>query len=390
MSFKMKKMFNTSYSITLTTIFATGLASSALLVLKPLIVGGLIDEYHFSQAQAGYIVGIEMVGLSLAAFIVATLNKTWSRRWMLFFGATIGILGGLGPILTDAFIPILVCRFIAGIGCGLIAANVMSVIATTRDPDRTFGLYFMTCYAGAALLMTGGAWSLAHFHVRGIFIFMVLLLFVTYITVSLIPPSFAGLQDDNKAHVLPSFPLVEGGLCLGISMLFWVGLGAVWAFLERLGQQAGVSPEAVGYLLTFYGVAGFAGASSASILHKYFGRLELLIASITGALFSVTLIGWASGLFSFAAGVIIFSYIWPLFLTYMGGIMAAIDSGGRVVAMSVSIQCIGLALGTAIGGELSGRYGYISIPVISMVCFLLALALLPLLTIRLRACASNS
>jgi predicted MFS family arabinose efflux permease len=352
-----------------------------------LIVGGLIDDYQFTPAQAGYIVGIEMIGLSLASFIVATFNKVWSRRCMLFFGAMIGILGGLGPVLTDAFIPILVCRFIAGIGCGLLAANVMSVIATTRDPNRTFGLYYMTCYAGAALLMTGGAWSLAHFHVRGIYIFMVLLLFVAYITVSLIPRSFTGLQGDNNSHVLPSFPLVEGGLCLGISMLFWVGLGAVWAFLERLGQQSGVSPEAIGYVLTFYAVAGFAGALSSSILHTYFGRLQLLIASITGALLSVALIGWVSGLFPFAAGVIMFSYIWPLFLTYMGGTMAAIDSAGRVVAMSVSSQCIGMALGAAIGGELSGRYGYISIPVISMVCFLLALALLPLLAIRLRAAA---
>lgn len=387
MSFKMKKLFDTSYSITLTTIFATGLVSSAMLILKPLIVSGLIDDYHFSPAQAGYVVGIEMVGLSLASFIVATFNKTWSRRYMLFFGATIGIFGGLGPVLTDAFIPILVCRFIAGIGCGLIAANVMSVIATTLDPDRTFGLYYMTCYAGAALLMTGGAWSLAHFHVRGIYIFLALLLFVTYITVSLIPRGFTGLQDDNKGHVLPSFPLFEGGLCLGISMLFWVGLGAVWAFLERLGQQADVNSEAISYVLTFYAVAGFAGAFSASILHTHFGRIQLLIATITGAVFSVALIGWASGLFSFAAGVIIFSYIWPLFLTYMGGTMAAIDSAGRVVAMSVTSQCIGMALGAAIGGELSGRYGYISIPVISMVCFLLALALLPLLAIKLRGVA---
>lgn len=385
----MKKLFDISYAMTLTTIFVTGLVSAALLILKPLIVSGLIDDYHFSPAQAGYVVGIEMVGLSLASFIVATFNETWNRRYMVLFGATIGILGTLGPVLTDAFVPIFVCRFISGIGCGLIAANVLSVIATTRDPDRTFGLYYMTCYAGAALLMTGGAWTLTHFHVRGIYIYLAILLFLVYITVNAIPRSFTGLQSDNKVQILPLFPLVEGGLCLGISMLFWVGLGAVWAFLERLGHQANVSHEDIGYVLTFYAVAGFAGALSASMLHTRFGRIQMLTASITGAVISVCLIGWAPGLLSFASGVIIFTYIWPLFLTYMGGTMAAIDLEGRVVAMSVTSQCIGMALGAAIGGVLSERYGYISIPVMSLVCFILALVLLPLLAVRVRAAAYN-
>jgi predicted MFS family arabinose efflux permease len=353
-----------------------------------LIVGGLIDDYHFSPAQAGYVTGIEMAGIGLASFIVAAIGGAWNRRHVVLIGATIGILGTLGPVLSEAFVPILICRFIAGFGCGLIAAIALAVIATTRDPDRTFGLYYMMSYACAALLMAGGVWSITHFHVQGAYIFLALTLLVVYVTAHRIPESFTELKGDGKSQALPPFPLTGGALSLGLSLLFWIGLGGVWAFLERLGLQAGVDREAVGGVLTFYAVAAFAGALTASILHTRLGRLPLLTAAIAGAVLSVGLIGWIPGLVPFAAGVIIFSYIWPLFLTYLSGTMAVIDPAGRVVAMSVASQCIGMALGPAIGGELAVRYGYVSIAVMALVCFALALAILPSLVLRVRASES--
>jgi predicted MFS family arabinose efflux permease len=384
----MKKRFDLSYAITLAAIFATGFLSSALLILKPLIVGGLIDDYHFSPAQAGYVTGIEMAGIGLAPFIVAAIGGAWNRRHVVLVGTTIGILGTLGPVLSDAFVPILLCRFIAGFGCGLVAAIALAVIATTRDPDRTFGLYYMMAYAFAVPLMAGGAWSMTHFHVRGAYMFLALTLLVVYVTAQRIPESFTGLKGDGKAQALPPFPLVGGALSLGLSLLFWIGLGGVWAFLERLGLQAGVDREAVGGVLTFYAVAAFVGALTASLLHTRLGRLPMLTAAIVGAVLSVGLIGWVPGLVPFAAGVIIFSYIWPLFLTYLSGTMAVIDPTGRVVAMSVASQCIGMALGPAIGGELAGRYGYVSIAVMALICFAMALALLPPLVLRMRAAES--
>ena len=146
-----------------------------------------------------------------------------------------------------------------------------------------------------------------------------------------------------------------------------------------------VDRAAVGGVLTFYAIAGFAGAMTVSLLHTRFGRLPLLTAAIVGAVLGVVLIGWGSGLVPFGAGVIIVSYIWPLFLAYLGGTMATIDPAGRIVAMSVASQCAGMALGPAIGGELAGRFGYVSIAVMGLICFALALTLLPALVLRMRA-----
>lgn len=384
----MKRAFDLPYAITLAAIFATGLASAGMLVIKPLIVGGLIDDYHFSPAQAGYVAGIEMAGIGIASFIVAALGGAWNRRRVVLVGATIGIVGSLGPVLSDAFVPILLCRLLAGLGCGLVAAIALAVIGTTKDPDRTFGLYYMFSYGTAVLVMAGGVWSIAHYHVVGAYVYLSLLLLVVYVTAHRIPESFVGLQDDGKPHILPPFPLLGGALSLGLSLLFWIGLGAVWAFLERLGLAAGVDRAGVGGVLTFYAIAGFGGAMTASVLHTRFGRGPLLAAAIAGAIVSVILVGWGSGLVVFAAGVVIFSFIWSLFLAYLGGAMAVLDPAGRIVAMSVTSQCIGMALGPAIGGELAGRFGYSAIAVMGLVCFALALALLPPMLQRMRLAAA--
>jgi predicted MFS family arabinose efflux permease len=381
----MKKTFDLSYAITLAAVFLTGLASAGLLVLKPLIVGALIDDYHFTPPEAGFVAGIEMAGIGIAAFIVAAFGGAWNRRRVIIIGATLGILGSVAPVLSDVYIPILLSRFMAGIGCGLIASIALAVIGTTRDPDRTFGLYYMTTYLGSALMVPSGMWMMARFHVGGAYIQLALLLAIVFVTVHRIPAAFTGLRQDGKKHVLPPFPMMAGALSLGISLLFWIGLGGVWAFVERLGVKTGLDHMAIGGVLTLYPLASFAGALTASLLHTRFGRTPLLAASIALAMAGVAMVGWASGLLVFTLGVLIFSYIWSLFLAYMGGAMAVLDPAGRIVAMSVTSQTIGMAVGPAVAGILAGLFGYEAIAVMGLICFALAFALLPALVLKIRA-----
>lgn len=381
--------FTRSYAITLVAIFLTGFASAGLLILKPLIVGALIDDYHFSPSQAGFVAGIEMAGIGIGAFIVAAIGGAWNRRLVIVIGATLGILGSVAPVLSDAYAPIMVSRFMAGIGCGLMASIVLAVIGTTRDPDRTFGLYYMMSYASAALMVPVGIWTLAHFNVGGAYVLLAMLLLVAYVTAHRIPAAFSGLHQGDRNEILPPFPRMVAALSLGLSLFFWIGLGAVWAFVERLGVQAGLDLATIGGVLTIGPLASIAGALTASLLHTRFGRAPLLAASIGLAMLSVVMVGWASAIPVFTLGVLIFSFIWPLFLAYMGGAMAVFDPAGRIVAMSVTSQTIGMAIGPAVAGVIAVHFGYEAIAVMGLFCFAFALALMPLLPLKIRAPAAQ-
>ena len=87
----------------------------------------------------------------------------------------------------------------------------------------------------------------------------------------------------------------------------------------------------------------------------------------------------------FGIAVLIFSYIWPLFLAYLGGAMSMLDPAGRIIAMSVTSQTIGMAFGPAVAGVIAVHFGYVAIAVLGLACFAVAFVLLVPLFITLRA-----
>ncbi len=378
------KGFDKAYTVMLIAVFLTGTASAGLLVIKPLLVGALIQEYLFTPPQAGFVAGIEMAGIGIAAFVVAALGGGWPRRRVIISGATLGILGSIVPMLTDAYWPILVARFVAGTGCGLIASIVLAVIGTTRDPDRTFGLYYILTYVNSAMMVPVGLWVLSRYGVPGGYAFLALVLAIAYITVHRVPERVGTQTRHADGTGLPPFPMTDGLLALGLSLLFWIGVGGIWAFVERLGTSAGLTPQGIGFVLTIGPLFSIAGALTASILHIRFGRFPILTIAISLAAVGATLLGPIQTSWTFAAGVLTISYVWSLFLAYMGGAMSAIDPSGRVIALSVTSQTIGMAVGPATAGLIASKIGYEGIALMGLACFIATLPLLMLLRMRQR------
>lgn len=376
--------FDLFYAITLIAVFYSGFASAGLAILKPLIVGALIDDFQFAPRQAGFVAGIEMAGIGVAAFIVAALGGDWNRRQVILIGATLGVIGSLTPIISNAFTVVLLARLLAGIGCGLIAATIFAVIGGTRDPDRTFGLYYMLTYLGAAMLVPAGSWVLAHFGAGGGYGLLALVLLIVFVAVPRIPHAVSMQQGSGDRPTLPPFPMKDAAMSLSLSLVFWIGLGGVWAFVERLGIAAGVTAATISEALTIGPLLSMAGALSVSVLHTRYGRSLPLLVAIILAIVSVGLVGWGESAAAFTAGVLLFSFVWPVFLAYLGGTMAALDPGGRIVAMSVSSQTVGMALGPAAAGVLAGIYDYAAIAVLGLGCFGVALLLLAPLASRAR------
>lgn len=373
--------------LTFACIFLTGIASAGLLAIKPLIVGALIDDYAFSPSEAGFVTGIEMAGIGIASFIAALLGGRWNRRLVIVTGATLGILGSIIPALTSSYEPILLTRLVAGFGCGLIAANVLAVIGTSRDPDRVFGFYYMTTYAGTALMVPGGMWAISQAGAAGSYILLAIILAAVYGLVLRIPGTPGGFRNVGGSQPLSSFPFLTGGLSLMVSLVFWMGVGAIWAFVERIGLEAGIDRLVIGGALSIGPFASVAGALTASILHTRFGRAPVLVVAIALAILGAGLIGFGGSAPTFTAGFLIFSYVWPLFLAYLGGAMAAVDPVGRVVAMSVASQTVGMAIGPAVGGIVATHAGYGAITVLGISCFAATFPVLGLLLYKSRAAA---
>jgi predicted MFS family arabinose efflux permease len=373
---------------TLAALFYTGFASAGLLLFKPLIVGALIDDYGFSARQAGLVAGVEMLGIGSAALFVVSMAAARNRRAIIATGAVFGIVGCFAPLASHTFEALVCFRLLAGLGSGLIASTVLSSLGVTRNPDRTFGLYFMCNYAAAAALFPLMPYALQRFGAGGGYVVLGLLLCAVLLTCRRIPAGFS--RDTLAGSTPPPFPMRAAILSLTVSLAYWIGNGAVWAFIERLGLRASVSASLVGTILSVGQFAAIAGALTASALHTRLGRTAPILVTICLSVLSLVLIGLASRTTAFAAGALLFCFAWSSFLAYLGGVMSAQDESGRIVALSVSSQTIGMAAGPAIAGMLADTVGYGSIIVLGIACHVGALVLLIPLVLKRPAASARA
>jgi predicted MFS family arabinose efflux permease len=360
------------------SLFAMGIGAAGMLLIKPIIVGGLIDSFGYSPRQAGFVAGIEMAGVGLGTLIVVLFGGRWNGRWIAAGGALIGLLASIGPTCWSLFPLVLGFRLCAGIGCGVLVSVVIAAIAVSRDPDRCFSLYYMTSALAASLFFPFATLLVSKGGVRAAYFFVAVLLLPVFALLRQVPvvrdPSGAGATGPQ------SFPVGWAAVSLSASVLYWMGTGAVWAFIERIGVASGLSEARVGAILAASQITFVLGALAASLLHTRIGRALPAVTGVLLSLVALALIRFNEA--GFGAGVLLYTFAWMFFFPYLTGIMAAQDASGRVAVLGVPSQTLGLAVGPAIAGSLIEGADFA--PVLLLAAVLYGIAIVVLLPALLR------
>lgn len=363
-------------------LFWVGFVCSAPLSISPLILGGLIDTYHYTAREAGFIAGVETLGLGVASLLVSSVGVHWSRHTTIRWGTTFALLATLTPFVSHYFVAVFLLRALSGLGCGMIAAAVLAAIAQMPRPDRQFGLYFIMSYLLSAVFFPASSAVIASLKFASLFYLLALVLLTAFAALRWIPRG--PIAKPNASGKLPPFPFYPAAVSLAVSFFFWVGDGAVWSFSERLGLRSGVTPLQVGAVLAIGQLASMAGAGAAALIDTRFGRLlptaVAIILSMLGSLLFLVLKPTA-----YCAAILAISFAWTLFLTYLNGLMSAQDPAGRVAALSVTSQTAGMAVGPSLGGVLVVTYGYSSVTTLGMVAYGISISVLLLLVFLSRS-----
>jgi MFS family permease len=342
-------------------------------------VGGLIESYHYSPRDAGFVAGVETLGVGLGSFLVSSLGAHWDRHATIRYGTLLAILGALTPWIAYHVVAVLVFRGLAGVGCGMIAAAVIAAIAQMDRPDRQFGLYFVFSYLLNALYFPTSQVVMTTFGFASMCYLVAAIVLTTYVALRWIA---AGPISRTDGHGnLPKFPVVLATISLAVSFFFWVADGAVWSFSEQLGLRSGVSPLKIGIVIAIGQLASMGGAGLAALIDTRFGRLIPTAISIGLSMLGALLL-LVPSMAAYCAAILLISFAWTLFLTYLNGLTSALDPTGRVAAMSVFSQTAGMAAGPSLGGILVVAYGYGSVSVLGVVAYLISAAVLVVLAVR--------
>jgi predicted MFS family arabinose efflux permease len=136
------------------------------------------------------------------------------------------------------------------------------------------------------------------------------------------------------------------------TLAFFSGASAIWAFMERLGSNAGFDPSAIGTLLAVTLGCATLGSLATAGIGRHFGNAGPFLACLAIILVSLLLLANSSTFNLYAAGACLFAAGFGAGLPFAVAEVAELDVDGRYVVLSVPAIGLGAMFGPGAAGML--------------------------------------
>ncbi len=319
----------------LATCVGSGLAHIGTSTM-PFQVGALMDGTGRSSGQAGLFGFVEVGALAVGMIVIAPWIDRVHPTVTGIGSAALAGFANLGLFSLHSFLAQLLCGGLAGLGFGFVFAATIAGAAAADEPDRLYAIG----NGGALLLIMGIISALpltaGRFGPLGIFVGVAGLSFACSIF-------FFGFRRGRRAAVgdlaawrVPGAP----GLLFGWAA-FSMGTGALYAFSERIGRGLHLIPEVIGMVLSAGVFVGVAGTAAAAFFGGRINRRHALLGGMFGSGLSCLLLGYASNLSLFTAGVFAYWVSYMFLYSYLLGTAARLDGTGRVGTLGGGLERLG-------------------------------------------------
>ncbi|MFD7732489.1 MFS transporter [Kitasatospora phosalacinea] len=331
--------------------------------LLPTLVGSLTNGAGLTPAQAGALGSTLLLASATVALLlagrVAALGPGRTARTglgLLGLGCALAATGPQLPLLTAALA-------LAGIGAGATTAVATTALAGASDPHRT------TVRALLATSGTAAALYLLLPHLgRGPA--------VPFAALALTALAVLAATSRNGGHGSPgperdrgpgrSAPAAPGtrtrtrSAALVLAVPFWsMAQNALWGISGQLGhRQAGMGESALGLVFALALLGGLLGVTAAGALGTRIGRAAPIGLGTLVIAGCALLTGTARGPSAFTTGELLWNLLYPLVLSHLLGLAAALDPSGRRAVQTSAAAALGTACGPLVGTTLATGLGY--------------------------------
>ena len=340
---------------------ALWVGSIGLLVLglQPILLGALLDDKRVSFDQLALAATAEIlaigVGSILAAFLVSgTAIKAKSAAFL--------ALTALFDHLTAAAaspLEIIVYRGLAGLAEGALVAFAVELIARSRYPGRYGGFFVsLQTIAQSILAIILALFVVGRYGSAGGFETLMVVSLLSLVAAFLLPENYGALPKPENAAQSGLLRLRPVLALFGI-FLFYMFLGALWAFLEPLGGEGGISSGAVGVIVSASLGAQVIGALIATVVESRLAfRPILIIAGLLSAAIAVAF-GLKPSLGVFWVLSMATGFIWLFVVPFQIRLAVEADEARGAALLVPAAQLIGAALGP-VGASLFAGEGAVT------------------------------
>ena len=350
-----------------------------------MLVGGVIDDFGFSDQQAGSIAALEGMGLVIASLVAALWIRKASWTVMLACGfIALALLNVLSANLNE-FVPLSTTRFFAGFAAGSIFAVAVAALGDNRHPDQAFGIAQVLQGAMMFFAFAGAPHILAHWSVSGLYYLLAAASVLMLFTLTRYPS--AGAQRNVDENARGATPAHSRLLWIGLlaSFLFFVNIFGFWTYIERMGQAAGLSLETIGLALGLSQFAAILGAGTAAVASDRYGRAAPLAMALIGQMLVLWLLVGQFASITFYLGTGLFQALFMLANSYQLGAIAKLDNRGNFLVLATAFQGLGAAVGPGIGALLIDQGDYSRVNLMAAVFCLVSMVMFLFIIYRTRS-----
>jgi predicted MFS family arabinose efflux permease len=326
----------------------------------PVILGSLVTGLGFTDQQIGWIGSAENLGVLLGATLVSVNARTGRFRRLALIGIAITVLADVATLGISSVGGFCIVRLIGGAGSGACYSASIACLSLTRRPTRTFSILMVVMTIANSLEISGLPLVVDRWGVTGVYTFLAVSYGVPMAFLGLIPARITSSgRTEEELQITASIGKRQSAclawLCLVGIVFFNIAASSFWAYAERIGDFAGMTPGKISETLTFCNLLGLVGSVAAYWISRLWGQHRPQLVCLVLMIFAYGM--WSVNLtpHTYVIGVFMFFQIWAIVAVYQLGTLSTIDQSGHYVALVPAAQGVGQSVGPLFAGFLLAR-----------------------------------
>jgi predicted MFS family arabinose efflux permease len=333
------------------------------MVSLPIWVGTLMQNYGYSPAQAGLTVTLFLLGVVLAStFLSPKFNKV-PRRVLTALGFGLASVTfyviSTQSMSVEHFALIAALHGLGGVGVGTALSFTHGSIGRSANPHRLWAFSNIALGVFAVIFMGGMPPLMAAKGASVLFSVFAGLMLLGCAVAALVFPQDKGVQDSGLPanHAKTAIPkgawfLIAAVICLLLNQAM------IFSFVERIGAAHGFKPEEVTKVLIAVGLVALLPGALAAFLQTRWSPIAVGIAGPIGQAVLALAMTLSVSFAPYAVAAALYVFIVIFTHTFLFGLLAKLDTSGRLVAATPAMMMIGSCIGPALGGGVVQAFGY--------------------------------
>ncbi len=354
----------------------------ALLVVNvlPALVNVIALALKWDDSALGLFASADVAGITLGSVLGIPFVKRLSIRSIIFGGVAALAVADAACAISHAEAIVVGFRFLGGTASGLILAGCYALYSYV-NPQRNFAAFCVGQMASGFVGVTALPLVTGHIGWQGAFYSLAI---ATALALTLTPwlpaHSYGKTVAAAATHRESHASVWVWSAVVGI-VIYVVGEGAVWTFMERMGMRSGISEHDVNLAVSACTLAGVFGAIATMFPSRRLGVVLPLTLSAVFSVASVCVMQTANPAL-FMASLCGFTFTWLSFSTVQFAVISEADPAGTATISMSAAWYAGFTIGPYLSGALVRQYGFVPVQILGVAGVLLAL--LSLLPLRMR------